>query len=205
LLPASAINGGDILSSPAQEERRQAQEALKYIRQTMESASTFTALSGWGLIAVGGVGLVAASLAWRLGVPEKLSVWVPAALAGVVCAGIANAAKARRLEMPLWSGSFRKVAWVMMPVLAAGGLLTLALVNAGSRHLLPGTWLALYGAGVTAGGTFSLRAVRWMGLALLVLGGLALWIPQQGIVFLAVGFGVMHLLFGGYLVAKHGG
>ena len=183
------------MSSPAQEERRQAQEALKYIRQTMESASTFTALSGWGLVAVGVVGLVAAALAWRLGVPEKLAVWVPAALAGVVCAGVANASKARRLEMP----------WVMTPVLAAGALLTLALVNASARHLLPGTWLALYGAGVTAGGTFSLRAVRWMGLALLVLGGLALWMPQQGIVFLAAGFGVMHILFGIYLVGKHGG
>src|ERR671923_208286 len=68
-----------------------------------------------------------------------------------------------------------------------------------------GTWLALYGAGVTAGGTFSLRAVRWMGLALLVMGGLALWMPQQGIVFLAAGFGVMHILFGIYLVGKHGG
>jgi hypothetical protein len=93
----------------------------------------------------------------------------------------------------------------MTPVLAAGALLTIALVDASARYLLPGTWLALYGAGVTAGGTFSLRAVRWMGLALLVMGGLALWMPQQGIVFLAAGFGVMHILFGIYLVAKHGG
>ena len=89
------------MTSPAQEERRQAQEALAYIRQTMESASTFTALSGWGLVAVGVVGLAGAFLAWRAGVPEKLSVWLPAALVGVVCAGIANAAKARRLDMPL--------------------------------------------------------------------------------------------------------
>ena len=193
------------MTSPAQEERRQAQEALAYIRQTMESASTFTALSGWGLVAVGVVGLVGAFLAWRAGVPEKLSVWLPAALVGIACAGIANAAKARRLDMPLWSGSFRKVAWVMVPALAAGALLTIALVDAGARHLLPGTWLALYGTGVTAGGTFSLRAVRWMGVALVVLGGLALWMPQQGIVFLAAGFGVMHILFGIYLVGKHGG
>lgn len=187
------------------EERKQAQEALAYIRQTMESASTFTALSGWGLVAVGIVGLASAGLAWRSAVPERLSVWVPAALVGVVCAGVANGLKARRLDMPLWSGSFRKVAWVMVPVLAAGALLTVALVGADARHLLPGTWLALYGAGVTAGGTFSLRAVRWMGLALIVLGALALWQPQYSILFLATGFGVLHILFGLYLVAKHGG
>ena len=162
---------------PTQEERQRAQEALAYIRQTMESASTFTALSGWGLVAVGGVGLVAAGLAWSSGVPERLKVWLPAAALGVLCAGIANAGKAKRLQVPLWSGSFRKVAWVMAPALAAGALLTWALYDAGGRHLIPGTWLALYGAGVTAGGTFSIRAVRWMGMALLVLGGLAFVIP----------------------------
>ena len=191
--------------TPPQEERRQAQEALAYIRQTMESASTFTALSGWGLVAVGIIGLASAGIAWRVGQPAKLSIWIPAALLGVVCAGVANALKARRLEVPLWSGSFRKVAWVMTPALATGALLTVALVNAGANHLLSGTWLALYGAGVTAGGTFSLRAVRWMGLALIVLGALAMGMPQQSIVFLATGFGVLHILFGLYLVGKHGG
>jgi hypothetical protein len=193
------------VSTPAQEERKQAQEALAYIRQTMENASSFTALSGWGLVAVGVVGMSAATLAWRSGTPEKLGVWVPAAFIGVICAGVANASKARRLDLPLWSGSFRKVAWAMTPIFLAGALLTIAMVGAGARHLLPGTWLALYGAGVTAGGTFSLRAVRWMGLALIVLGGLALWSPAQGIVFLAAGFGALHLVFGFYLVAKHGG
>jgi hypothetical protein len=191
--------------TPTQEERKQAQEALAYIRQTMESASSFTALSGWGLVAVGIIGIVSAALAWRAGVPEKIWVWVPAAVVGVICAGAANAVKAKSLDVPLWSGSFRKVAWVMTPVLLVGSLLTLALVNAGARHLLPGTWLALYGAGVTAGGTFSLRAVRSMGLVLIVLGGLALFLPQYSLVFLASGFGALHILFGLYLVGKHGG
>lgn len=190
---------------PTQEDRDQAHEALAYIRQTMESASSFTALSGWGLVGVGVVGLVAAGLAWTSGVPERLKVWLPAAVVGVVVAGVANAAKARALDVPLWSGSFRKVAWVMAPALVAGALLTWALDDAGARHLIPGTWLALYGAGVTAGGTFSIRAVRWLGIALLVLGGLAFVSPTQAIVFLAVGFGVLHLLFGLYVVRRHGG
>ena len=190
-----------------QEERKQAQEALAYIRQTMESASSFTALSGWGLVAVGVVGLAAAGLAWRTGWPAKISVWIPSALLGVVCAGVANAMKARRLDMPIWSGSFRKVVWVMAPAMATGALLTIALDQAHANYLLPGTWLALYGAGVTAGGTFSLRAVRWMGLALIVLGAFALWTrdPLQTTVILAVGFGLLHIVFGFYLVGKHGG
>jgi hypothetical protein len=190
---------------PAQDERQQAQEALAYIRQTMESSSTFTALSGWGLVAVGVVGLGAAGIAWRSGVPERLSAWLPAAVLGVLCSAVANAAKAKRLEMPLWTGSLRKVAWVMAPALVAGAMLTWALDAAGARYLMPGTWLALYGAGVTAGGTFSTRAVRWMGLAMLLLGGLAFIDQRQAIVYLASGFGILHILFGLYIVRRHGG
>jgi len=193
------------VQTPTQEERQQAQEALAYIRQTMETASTFTALSGWGLVAVGVVGLGAAGVAWRSGVPERLSAWLPAAVIGVLCSAVANAAKAKRLEMPLWTGSLRKVAWVMTPALVAGALLTWALDSAGVRYLMPGTWLALYGAAVTAGGTFSTRAVRWMGLAMLLLGALAFVDQRQAIVYLALGFGVLHILFGLYIVRRHGG
>jgi len=191
--------------SPTQEERQQAQEALTYIRQTMESSSSFTALSGWGLVSVGVVGLAAAAFAWRSGVPERLVAWLPAAVLGVLCAGVANAIKAKRLDMPLWTGSLRKVAWVMSPALLAGALMTWALYNAGVRHLMPGMWLALYGAGVTAGGTFSIRAVRWMGLALLLLGALAFVDPRDATIYLASGFGVLHVLFGLYIVQRHGG
>lgn len=193
------------MQTPTQEERQQAQEALAYIRQTMESSSTFTALSGWGLVAVGVVGLGAAGVAWRSGVPERLSAWLPAAVIGVLCSAIANAAKARRLEMPLWTGSLRKVAWVMAPTLLAGAMLTWKFDAEGVRYLMPGTWLALYGAGVTAGGTFSTRAVRWMGLAMLLLGALAFVDQRQAIVYLALGFGVLHILFGLYIVRRHGG
>jgi hypothetical protein len=191
--------------TPTQDERQQAQEALAYIRQTMESSSSFTALSGWGLVAVGVVGLGAAGVAWRSGVPERLSAWLPAAVIGVLCAAVANAAKARRLDMPLWTGSLRKVAWVMAPVLVAGALLTWALDQAGARQLMPGMWLALYGAGVTAGGTFSIRAVRWMGMSLLILGALAFVDQRQAIIYLALGFGALHILFGLYVVRRHGG
>ena len=195
-----------MVQSPTQDdERQQAQEALAYIRQTMESASTFTALSGWGLVAVGVVGLGAALLAWRSGVPERLIAWLPAAVLGVLCAGVANAMKAQRLQMPLWTGSLRKVAWVMAPALLAGAMLTWALDQAGARALMPGMWLALYGAGVTAGGTFSIRAVRWMGIALLLLGALAFVDQRDAIIYLALGFGVFHLAFGLYIVKRHGG
>ncbi len=186
-------------------EHQDAKETLAYIRRTMESASTFTAVSGWGLVAVGALGLLAAGLAWSTRVTADLRVWVPAAALSVAVAAVSTALKARKLEAPLWSAALRKITWVMAPALLSGALLTIALVKTGAQHLLPGTWLALYGAGVTAGGVFSVNALRWMGIEFVGFGAVALLVPAYGPVLLALGFGGLHLAFGAYIVRRHGG
>ena len=187
------------------DESRQAQETLDYIRKTMESASSFTAVSGWGMLAVGTIGLAASAFASQIGDPAALRIWLPTATLAIAISMIANAGKAKRLGLPLWSGTFRKVAWVMAPMLAAGAMVTFALQHAGADELLSGTWLAMYGAGVTAGGTLSVRAIRWMGMAMLLLGLVAFLRPEWGAILLALGFGIMHLAFGARLVTRHGG
>ncbi len=193
------------MTVPGHQDHREAKEALAFIRQTMESASTYTAVSGWGLVAVGGIGLLASWMAASVGVAADLRVWVPAALLSVSVAMGANAWKARRSGESAWTGAFRKIAWVITPVLAAGAVLTVALARAGAEPLLPGTWLALYGAGITAGGIFSVRAIRALGIVLLGLGATALLAPGAGLALLAVGFGGLHLAVGLDLAWRHGG
>jgi hypothetical protein len=195
----------ELVTIPTHEEQQQAKETLAYIRRTMESASTFTAVSGWALVIVGAIALVASWLAWAAGQAAPLEIWIPTAVVAFMVSAVGSAVKARRLEVPLWSGAFQKMVWGMAPALGAGGLLTLALTTHGSAHLLPGTWLALYGAGVTASGTFSVQAVRWMGLTMLVFGGIALLQTSVGLWCLALGFGGAHLAFGFYIVQRHGG
>jgi hypothetical protein len=190
---------------PTHEERENAKETLAFIRQMMESASTFTAVSGWGLVTVGVVGLAAAALAWSADLGTDLRVWIPAAGISVLIATGFNVGKARRLDVPIWSGAIRKLAWVMTPALAVGGLLTFALHEQGAPQLLPGMWLALYGAGVTAGGTFSVRAIRWMGLAFIALGAVALFRPDVGLLLLGLGFGGLHVAIGIDVIVRHGG
>ncbi len=193
------------MTIPAEHDQARAQEDLAYIRATMESASTFTAVSGWGLVTVGFLGLAASWITWTGGNAPSLSIWVPTALLAVLASGVGNAIKAKTTGVPLWSGSFRKMVWVMAPALGAGGVLTFALAAQGAQTLLPGLWLLLYGAGVTAGGTFSVGSIRWLGVAHLVLGALALLMPDKGIVFVALGFGGLHVGFGLNIVRRHGG
>ncbi len=193
------------MTIPTYEEQQDPKETLAFIRRTMESASTFTAVSGWGLVLSGAVGLLAAWLAWASGADADLRVWIPAATVSVAVATAANALKAQRLAVPIWSGVLRKIVWIITPVLVAGALLTFALETHGAPQLVPGTWLALYGAGVTAGGTLSVRALRWMGIAFLGLAAVALVEPNLGLIMLGTGFGGLHIAIGIDIVWRHGG
>ncbi len=188
-----------------QHDQQHVREDLAFIRRMMESAATFTAVSGWGMIVVGVVGLIAATLAWSEGIPADLRVWIPAALVSIAIAAGTTAVKARSQQVPLWTGAFRRMAWVMTPTLVAGALLTFALTQQGTTVLVPGMWLALYGAGVSAGGSFTVRAMRWMGVIFLGLGAVALFRPDLGLALLGAGFGGLHIAVGIDLVWRHGG
>jgi len=180
---------------------------LRFIRETMEGAACFTAVSGIGEMAVGGTALVAAFLASRqhrfLGL---LFTWLVEAVVACVLTCGSIGWKARRAEISLFTAPGRRFALGLLPPLAAGALLTGILVASGATVFLPGTWLLLYGTGVVTGGAFSVRIVPVMGLAFMALGAVALFCPfAWGDAFLAGGFGGLHLLFGALIARGHGG
>jgi hypothetical protein len=183
-----------------------AAENLRYIRETIERANTFTAVPGWGGIAMGVTGIVAGIVAGQQ--PEFsgwLLVWLAeAAIAFVIGMG-ALCLKARATGEALWSKPARKFALAFAPPIAAGGVLTIALWRAGAGNVIPGTWLALYGVAVMGAGAWSVAVVPAMGVSFLTLGCVALLFPAFGNLALICGFGVMHMVFGTIIARRHGG
>jgi hypothetical protein len=180
---------------------------LRFIRDTMERASSFTAVPGWGTVAMGVVALVAALLAGRQASPEAwVVVWLIAA-AAAVCLGLGTViAKARTARAPLLRGAGRRMVLGFAPPVAAGAVLTGVLYSAGLYEALPGTWLLLYGAGVMTGGAFSVRAVPIMGLCFMAAGVLAFVAPAGwGDAVMAAGFGGLNIVFGAIIARKYGG
>src|SRR5258707_7850986 len=161
---------------------------LRYIRETMERAGEFTAVPGWGGVAMGLTALVAAFFASRQLTPERwLNIWLIEAFAAIAIAAPAAATKAHRANAKLLSGPGRKFLLSFAPPIVVGGLLTYALAHAGLHALLPGVWLLLYGAAIVTGGAFSVRVVPNMGLCLMLLGAMALFVPRNiGDLFMAV-------------------
>jgi hypothetical protein len=112
--------------------------------------------------------------------------------------------KSIRTGSSLSSRPARKFALSFAPPLAVGAFLTAALWQAGAVHLLPGVWLMMYGTAVITGGAFSVRIVPVIGGVFVALGAVALFV-RAGDLFLALGFGAAHVIFGVIVARRFGG
>jgi hypothetical protein len=184
-----------------------AADHLRYIRETMERAGEFTAVPGWGGMAMGITALAAAFFASRQATPRAwLAVWLVEAFVAVSIAAPAAATKAHRANSRLFSGPGRKFLLSFAPPIVVGGLLTFVFFHAGVAAAIPGVWLLLYGTAVVTGGAFSVRVVPVMGLCLMALGAAALFAPAAwGDAFMAAGFGVLQIFFGAWIARYYGG
>jgi hypothetical protein len=184
-----------------------ARDNLRFIRETMERAGSFTAVPGWGGVAIGITALGAATIASRETVPNSwLLIWLGEAAVALAIATWTTTTKAREAQTSLFTGPARRFVYSLAPPLFVGALLTALLVRIGFTGAIPGVWLLLYGTGVVTGGAFSIRIVPLMGLCFIVLGAVALFCPWSwGNVFLAVGFGGFHILFGAVIARRYGG
>jgi hypothetical protein len=184
-----------------------AMDHLRYIRETMEGAASFTAVPGFGGIAMGATALFAALVAaHQTSAGRWLAVWL---IEGAVALSIgvsSMARKARSVRVPLWSRPGRKFALGLSPPMLTAALLTLVLYRAQLVSALPGLWLLLYGVGVVAAGAYSVRVVPAMGFCFMGLGAAALFLPPVwGNWLLAAGFGGLHTVFGMVIARRYGG
>ena len=182
-------------------------ESLRVIRDAMERAGAFTAVPGWGTVAMGLVAFAAAPVAARSAdAAGWLTVWIAAAIAAATLSTGGVVLKSRRLGLSLTSGVTRRFALAFVPALVAGAAMTWVLAANGLGGSLPGTWLLLYGTAVVAGGALSVRIVPLMGLAFMALGLASLALPASwGNTMMALGFGGLHVVFGTAIARRHGG
>ena len=196
--------------SGVQEPAPQSNEALdqlQFIRHTMESATSFTAVPGWGTVLLGLTAIAAALVARSLDSRVTwVLLWLGEALLAAIISLVGMVKKTGSLAKLATSIPARKCALSLVPPLAAGGVLTLIMMEQHLYAILPGMWLMLYGVAVITGGAFSVRVVPVMGICFAVFGTIALVLPASwanGI--MAAGFGGLHVLFGLLIARRHGG
>jgi hypothetical protein len=196
------------MAAPVERIDVHAAENLRFIREAMTRASAFTAVPGWGGVAMGVTALATAAISGPPdGSPRWVMVWFAEAAVAVAIALTAMTIKARRTGMPLSSAppAFR-FALGFVPPLVAGMILTPVFATTGLMARLPGCWLLLYGTAAATGGAFSVRIVPLMGACFMALGAAAFAAPAEwGHWLLAAGFGGLHIVFGVIIARRYGG
>jgi hypothetical protein len=192
---------------------QQAQENLLYIRQTLEAASQLTAVPGRSLLATGFLALAGVLIngyvtgaPWnpRMDVRFSLTTWgiILGLSLAIVLVGIYR--KSLQMRTPIHPPLLRRLLWSLCPALFLGALLTGLAVRTANMNWLPVIWLGCYGAAVTNGGMASVAPVRYMGLCfLLAAGGAAVFPPETGLLWIALGFGWLHIVYGAYIARRH--
>ena len=180
---------------------------LRFIRETMERSTHFTAVPGYGGIFMGLTAIAASVIAFnQAAVRDWLFVWLTEAALAFAIGLFAMWQKSKIAKLPLTSAPARKFANGFLPPLICGVVLTLGLWRMEHFEVMIPGWLLLYGAAIVTGGAFSVKAVPVMGWCFIALGAVAFVLPAEyGNWLMLAGFGVLHVIFGFIIARKFGG
>jgi hypothetical protein len=189
----------------------QALRALAEIRADIDRRtrySTFSALSGFiaGGAALAGSGLCGA-FSFVGTRPEEGLRFVFVWCAVLAIAGLAQfvltAAKARQRGEALWTPIARTAFAALLGPGIAGVAGSVVLIESSRFDMLPGLWLLLYGCGLWAVSFFAPLFLRVLGVAFMIMGLCAWHSVDQPALWLGLGFGGLHLAFGGVVLARY--
>jgi hypothetical protein len=180
---------------------------LAFIRETMERSASFTAIPGYGGMLMGATAIGAAVIAHnQASIRGWLITWLIEAFLAFGIGMLAMWQKAKNSGDSLISAPARKVAYGFAPPIIAGIILTSLFYFKGLFALLPTVWLTLYGTAVVTGGAYSVRIVPIVGWIFVGLGLLSVFLPTAyGNWLMAIGFGLLHLIFGLVIAKRYGG
>ena len=198
-----------------------ARETLQAIRGMMERSGRFISLSGLSGVSAGIFALLGAAVAiWYLGatpfdgVPTYYEDAVANSRGGMkfttfflldaglvliaaLTAGIFfTVRRARRAGQPVWGPLTVRLLLNLAIPLAAGGLFCVALMLQEAYSLVAPATLIFYGLALLNGSKYTVDDIRKLGLAEIALGLVGAFLPGYGLELWAVGFGVLHIVYG---------
>jgi hypothetical protein len=180
---------------------------LRFIRETMERSTHFTAVPGYGGMLMGVTAVVAAYIAnAQADITSWLFTWMVEASLAFAIGLLAMWQKSKIAGSSLMSVPARKFALSFAPPLMAGIAITLGLWRFGHFEVLMPVWMLSYGAAVVCGGAFSVRVIPVMGWCFMACGAAAFAMPAgYGNWMMAASFGLLHIVFGAVIARRYGG
>lgn len=209
------------------EERNEQLKNLAEIRSLMERSSRFISLSGLSGISAGIIALIGAAIAFiYLGYDLRYTDWgaytdllatrnisemslyllILAAIVFILAlsAGIFfTTRKALKNNLPIWDKTTKRLLFHVFVPLITGGIFCLVLLYYGIYFLIASATLIFYGLALLNGSKYTLTDVQYLGISQLILGIISAVLPGYGLIFWALGFGVLHIIYGWIMYVKY--
>jgi hypothetical protein len=192
-------------------------ETLQDIRRIMDRSSRFLSLSGLSGVSAGVFALIGVFFAydWIYEYYVRYNTrgyydaadfrnlkWSLLALAAAVFTGTIVFAfyftwrRTRQNNVPIWDAASRKLLINMLIPLIAGGVFVMGLLRYDEWRFVAPTTLVFYGLALVNASKYTFGDVRYLGFLEIILGLVNMWFPYTGLYFWAVGFGVLHIVYG---------
>lgn len=111
--------------------------------------------------------------------------------------------KAAQRGQTVWNQSSKALIKNGILPLLAGGCFILILLSDKYYGMIAPACLIFYGLALAAASQYTYGDVKWLGITEIILGLLAMLLPGFGLLFWALGFGVMHILYGSIMYFKY--
>jgi hypothetical protein len=204
------------------ESKRDYRKELSDIRNMMAKSSRVISLSGLSGIFAGVYALIGAYVAYEIGYRKfdlsfynrlfhpnsRDTVWL--VLDGMVILALTLATgffftqrKAKKDGLKMWSQSTKLLLEAMAYPLISGGLICLILLNFGLVGLISPLTLVFYGIALVSGSSYTFRDIKYLGICEIILGIIATFYLGYGLLFWAIGFGLLHIVYGTFMYFKY--
>ena len=205
-------------------EQQQSLEDLQHIKRMMERSGRFISLSGFSGIAAGLCALVGAWFA-----NKKIHCWVKGDcntgglinmeeikllndlawiatitfISAFISAFFFTWMRSKKNNVPMWGVATMRLFWNTAIPLTVGGIFIIRLVQLGEYEMVAPGCLIFYGLALVNASKYTLGEIRYLGYGQLALGMMNLWSFGYGLYFWAMGFGVLHIIYGLWMWNKY--
>ena len=203
---------------------QQTLEELQHIKKMMERSSRFISLSGLSGIAAG---ICALAGAWFAG--QKINCWVKGDcqlgrviesggrpllnelfwiatltfVAAFTLAFLFTFLRSKKTGATLWGNTTMRLLWNTALPLIAGAIFLFRMLQLAQYDLIAPGCLIFYGLALINGSKYTLGEIKYLGYGMLLLGIINLWFVGFGLHFWAMGFGVLHIVYGVVMWSKY--
>lgn len=202
-------------------------QQLNEIRAMMERSSRFISLSGLSGISAGIIALLGSAFIFfyldfdiryfnidmyfregldHFGFKDAMIILITAFIILTFALGFAiyfTTRKARKKGLSVWTRTTKLLLYNVAIPLITGGIFCFILLYYRLIFLIAPTTLVFYGLALLNGSKYTLPEIQWLGISEILLGLIACIFPGYGLVFWAIGFGVLHIVYGVVMYRKY--